>query len=89
MDHSIDTCKTSLTFAVLLGGFHLVWSVLVALGWAQAILDFVFWAHMITPPFTIEAFNMTAALTLIILTSVIGAVFGYLLAVVWNRMHRS
>jgi hypothetical protein len=26
----------------LIGGWHFVWSVLVGIGWAQSILDFIF-----------------------------------------------
>lgn len=85
----MSASKSALSVAVLLAAVHLMWSVLVALGWAQAFLDFVFWAHMLNSPYIVQSFNMTAFVTLIVLTSVIGAVFGYLLAVIWNRMHRS
>ena len=39
-------------------------------------------------PFVVQAFDFTAAVTLIILTTAIGYVAGYFFALVWNRAHR-
>lgn len=89
MDHYISPSKTALTFGLLIGGFHVVWSVLVALGLAQALIDFIFWAHMLTVPVVVKAFDATAAVTLIIVTAIIGSVFGYCMAVIWNWLHRT
>jgi len=77
-----------LVIGALLGGWHLFWSLLVAVGWAQPLLDFIFWAHMIRSIFVVRAFDPIAALTLIVITSMIGYVFGSSGAVLWNRMHR-
>ena len=89
MNQFVSPAKMALTFGVLIGGLHLVWSILVALGWAQALADFIFWAHMFSMPFTVKAFDATAAVTLIVITSVIGCLFGYLMAIIWNRFHRA
>ena len=89
MDHHISPCKTAATFAILLGGFHLVWIMLIAFGWAQALVDFIFWAHMIDLSFVVKMFDTTAAVTLVVITSIIGAIFGYVMAIVWNRLHRA
>jgi len=75
--------------AVLGGGWHFVWAILVATGLAQVFYDFILWAHMIHLPIIIGPFDATAAVTLIVVTSVIGYVFGYSTAVVWNRVHRA
>jgi len=80
--------KVGLVIGALIGGWHFVWSVLVLLGSAQPILDFIFWAHMIKPVYFVKPFDPVAAVTLIVITAVIGYVFGFLGAVIWNRLHR-
>jgi hypothetical protein len=72
----------------MLGGWHLLWSILVLTGAAQAVYDFVLWAHMIHLNIVIGPFVATAALTLIVVTSVVGYILGYLGALVWNKVHR-
>ena len=78
--------KVGLVFGALLGGWHAVWAILVALGVAQTIYDFVLWAHMIHLPITIGPFNLTATITLIVLTAIAGYVTGYVGSWVWNKM---
>ena len=80
--------KVGLVIAALIGGWHLVWSLLVLIGWAQPILDFIFWAHMIKPVYFIKQFDLLAAVTLMVMTAVIGYVFGFLGGIIWNRLHR-
>ncbi len=72
----------------LIGGWHFVWSLFVGIGWAQPIIDFIFWAHMIKPVYLVKPFDPTAAVTLIVLTAVLGYMFGFFGAVIWNRLHR-
>lgn len=80
--------KVGMVAGVLLGGFHLMWALLVLSGFAQAIYDFILWAHMIHIPIIIGPFDPTAAVTLVIMTFVVGYVMGYIGALVWNRFHR-
>ena len=80
--------KVGLVIAALIGGWHLVCSLLVLIGWAQSILDFIFWAHMIKPIYFVKPFDPLAAAALIVITSVVGYLFGFLGAVIWNRLHR-
>lgn len=80
--------KVGLVIATLIGGWHVAWALLVLIGWAQLILDFVFWAHMIKPVYVVKPFDPTAVIALIAITSVTGYVFGFLGTVIWNRLHR-
>jgi hypothetical protein len=80
--------KVGLVIGALIGAWHLLWSLLVLLGWAQPILDFIFWAHMIKPVYVVKPFDPVAAVALIVITTVIGYVFGFLGAVIWNKLHR-
>lgn len=83
----LDIQKTALTFGVFLGAWHLVWSILVFTGFAQQLLNFVFWMHMIIPPYQVTAFTLTQALILIVVTFVMGYVGGWVFATIWNKMH--
>ena len=80
--------KVGLVFAILLGGWHLVWSLFVATGLGQLLYDFILWAHMIHLAVTIGPFDLSASITLIVTTAIFGYVIGYIASLVWNRMHR-
>ena len=80
--------RVGLVIAVLIGGWHLLWSLFVVIGWAQPILDFIFWAHMIKPVYFVKPFDPAAATALIVITAAIGYLFGFFGAVIWNKLHR-
>ena len=81
--------RLGLLFAALLGGWHLVWTLLVLGAVAQPLINFVFWAHMIRPIYIVAPFDPVAALTLLIVTSAAGYVFGYIAGIIWNKLHRT
>ena len=81
--------KLGLVFGALLAIWHLFWVLLVLLGWAQPLIDFVFWAHMIQPVYVIKPFDPRAAAILIGITFFIGYLFGFFAALLWNKLHRT
>ena len=69
------------------GLWHFVWSFLVAVGIGQWLLDWVFRLHFIQPAYVVRAFNPAFAVALIIVTSVLGYLFGSVAAAIWNWFH--
>lgn len=87
MQH-LNPQKTGLALGKLLGGIHLVWAILVALGWAQGLVEFSMWAHMVKMPVVVQAFDLSAAATVIIVATLIGYVLGFVFAKISNWLHR-
>lgn len=79
--------RTALVVAILLGGWHALWSAIVAIGWAQPLVDFIFRIHFIRPVYVIEKFDIGIALLLVAITAAIGYMAGWILAVLWNKLH--
>ena len=84
----INPTKVGFVIGALIAGWHLLWALLVLVGWAQPLIDFVFWAHMIQPIYVIKRFDPKAAMTLIAITFISGYLFGSVGGVIWNRLHR-
>jgi hypothetical protein len=80
--------KVGVVVGALVAGWHLLWSLLVLIGCAQPIIDFIFWAHMIKPVYVVKPFDPVAAVTLMMITGVIGYVFGFVGAIIWNRLYQ-
>ena len=83
----INPNKAGLALGAFLGVWHFLWSLLVALGWVQPFIDFIFWLHFIKPVYVIGPFNIGTALLLIVITTTIGYVAGLVFGVLWNRVH--
>ena len=84
-----NVSKAGLIGAIMLGGMHVLWSTLVLLGWAQPLINFSMWAHMIERGVIVKPFEATAALTVIVVASGIGYCVGYMLSTVWNKVHKA
>lgn len=83
-----DKNKTGIAFGTLAALWHLLWSILVAVGITQSWIDFVFSIHFLNNPFTVSAFNAGTALMLIVITGILGYVFGWVFAYIWNWAHK-
>ena len=89
MNRAMNVGKAGLVLGAVFGGWHLCWAILVALGWAQPVIDFVFWMHFIRPIYVIEPFDFTRAAILLAVTAGIGFVIGSAFALVWTSVHKA
>ena len=89
MNARMNVGKAGLVLGAVIGGWHLCWSILVALGWAQAVIDFVLWMHFIKPIYVIEPFEIGRAAILVTVTAGAGFVIGSIFALVWNALHKA
>ena len=85
---TINPIKSGLVLGAVIGLWHLAWSLMVAFGWAQPFIDFVFWMHFIKPIYVIQAFNLGTATFLVVVTAIMGFVIGSIFAVLWNWIHK-
>lgn len=81
----LSSTMTGFVIGAMMGGIHLLWSLFVAAGWGQSILNFFFWMYFIKPIDLIEPFESARALTLVAISSIIGFVLGSFAARLWNR----
>jgi len=81
-----DPIRVGIIFGLVLALFHAGWAALVAAGWAQGVIDFVFWAHFIGPVYHVEPFALGRAFALLSFVFLTGLVIGTAGGWVWNRV---
>lgn len=85
----LNSNKTGLALGGTLAVIHLLWSALVASGWAQFAMDWVFRLHFIQPPYTIAPFVPMYAVGLVVMTFVAGYVIGWIFSWILNTVYHS
>lgn len=73
---------TGIFFAVL----HIGWSLLVFLGLAQALVDWVLWLHFMNIQVRIESFDLLKGVQLALFTFVVGYLLGWICTWIWNMV---
>jgi len=80
--------KAGLAFGTLVGLAHVLWSILIAFGWAVPFLNFVFWMHSVKNPLVFLPFSFGKSIVLIAITFCVGYVIGYVFSTIWNKFHK-
>lgn len=80
----VNPARIGITFGLFLALVHAAWASLVAASLAQPVMDFVFWAHFIAPPYHMEPFELGRAAILVVLVFVVGMVAGSVGGLLWN-----
>ena len=76
--------KAGLSLGILLAFFHLLWVLAVALGLAQALLNYTLNINFISDSQIITNVNFGMAIIGIITSFICGYITGWLFAMVWN-----
>ena len=86
----VDVNKLGITLGVFFGLLHLVWGLVVLVGWwiAQMYLDWIFPLHFLNKVYTVTSFNAVYLLILVIMALVIGYVMGLVLGALWNYIDK-
>lgn len=82
----ISPAKAGLALGAVVALWHLIWVSLVAIGWAKPLMDFVLRLHFIQLQYELAPFVLGTAAALVALTFCVGALFGIVFALVWNRL---
>lgn len=85
----MNTHKVALALGFFAGLWHLAWSVLIAIGWAGPLLDFVFRMHSLNNPYIVQPFDLGRSIALVLITFVIGYGVGTVFATIWKSIHRA
>lgn len=80
--------RTGLALGAVVGLWHAAWSALVALGWAQPVIDFILWLHFMKLPIELQPFSLPVAAGLVVVTFSLSFLMGAVFAAIWNRLHR-
>lgn len=83
----ISPNRAGLSVAAVLAGWHVAWSLLLAFGVAQWVLEFASTLHGMKAEFVVSPFNPTRAGVLVLVTALIGYVSGAAAAFTWNCLH--
>ena len=80
--------KTALIGSLTLSALHACWVMIVASGWAQPLLDFIFKLHMLNSPFVVQPFSILLSAELLALTFVVGAFYGLVFSLIRKLLNK-
>jgi hypothetical protein len=84
----MDTKKFALALGSFVGVMHLMWAILVAIGFAGPLLNFIYEMHFLQIPFSIAPFSFGRALSLIVVSFAVAYAVGIIFGTIWNKVHK-
>jgi hypothetical protein len=86
----LNKVRTGFVVGVFFAVIHAVWALLVALipNTLQKSIDWIFMVHFLESIWKITSFNFANALLLIAVTFVFGYIFGWVIALIWNKIQK-
>ena len=84
MAGNLNKNKVGLTVGVFVAIFHALWAVLVALGFAQTLINWVLPLHFVDMLVSVIAFTWVNALLITVMSFVGGYIMGWIFAALWN-----
>ncbi len=84
----LNPSKTAMVLGAFAGLWHIVWGLLVLLGWAGALQSWILDLHFLNNPFTVQPFDPVKWVTMVVVTAVVGYGFGYVFAILWNKIQK-
>jgi hypothetical protein len=82
---NMNFLRTTFIGGLCLSSLHFCWVILVALGIAQPLLDYVFKLHMLNSPFEVQPFSLLLATGLVGITFLIGCIYGALFYLIKSK----
>ncbi len=83
MNHA-HSHKVGLAVGGTVAILHVVWSLFVFTGFAPAFLKWIWGLHFVSMNVTIAPFSFATALTLVVVTGIIGYIAGYIAGELWG-----
>lgn len=80
--------KVGQSLGLFLAFCHLVWEVLIYVGAAKPLVDFILNMHSLNFSYRIETFNLGKGVALVLITYIVGYVGGIVFATIYNKVHK-
>lgn len=84
----INKNAAGMAVGLLFGVLHLGWAVLIAINQAKPLMDWILGLHMMSLSYTIHPFSVGTAVLLVVVTTVIGYIVGWVAAALWNAVKK-
>ncbi len=78
--------RASILFALIVGLWHAVWFALISLDQASSFVAFILWISLFELPVYVQPPSLLKGVLLTALASLAGAVAGWGMALLWNRL---